>query len=53
MCILSGCDYLENLPGIGLSKAKKLLKSVKKSDVEEVSSFRVHLSVESFYFRVR
>ncbi len=37
MCILSGCDYLENLPGIGLGKAKKLLKTVKKSDIEQVS----------------
>ena len=36
MCILSGCDYLENLPGIGLGKAKKFLKTVKKSDIELV-----------------
>lgn len=26
MCILSGCDYLESLPGIGLKKALKFLK---------------------------
>lgn len=25
MCILSGCDYLSNLPGIGLKKAQKAL----------------------------
>lgn len=25
MCILSGCDYLPNLPGIGLKTAHKLL----------------------------
>lgn len=37
MCILSGCDYLENLPGIGLGKAKKLLKTINKSDIELVS----------------
>jgi 5'-3' exonuclease len=37
MCILSGCDYLENLPGIGLGKAKKFLKSIKKNDIEQVS----------------
>lgn len=36
MCILSGCDYLESLPGIGLGKAKKLLKTVKKSDIDHV-----------------
>lgn len=38
MCILSGCDYLENLPGIGLGKAKKLLKTVQKSDIDHVSN---------------
>ena len=38
MCILSGCDYLENLPGIGLGKAKKLLKSINKTDIEPVIS---------------
>jgi 5'-3' exonuclease len=36
MCILSGCDYLENLPGIGLGKAKKFLKSINKNDIEQV-----------------
>ncbi|CAF0844666.1 unnamed protein product [Brachionus calyciflorus] len=36
MCILSGCDYLENLPGIGLGKAKKLLKSINKSDIDYI-----------------
>ncbi|RNA40270.1 exonuclease 1-like [Brachionus plicatilis] len=36
MCILSGCDYLENLPGIGLGKAKKLLKSITKSDIDYI-----------------
>ena len=38
MCILSGCDYLENLPGIGLGKAKKLLKTIQKSEIEQVIS---------------
>jgi exonuclease-1 len=37
MCILSGCDYLENLPGIGLGKAKKLLRQTKKTEIELVS----------------
>lgn len=36
MCILSGCDYLENLPGIGLGKAKKLLKQTRKTDIDAV-----------------
>ncbi|CAD1480466.1 unnamed protein product, partial [Heterotrigona itama] len=26
MCILSGCDYLPSLPGIGLNKARKFIK---------------------------
>ena len=26
MCILSGCDYLASVPGIGLGKALKLMK---------------------------
>lgn len=26
MCILSGCDYLSNLPGVGLKKAYILIK---------------------------
>ena len=25
MCILSGCDYLESLPGIGLGQSKKVI----------------------------
>ena len=37
MCILSGCDYLESLPGIGLGKAKKLLKLVQKNEIEPVN----------------
>lgn len=36
MCILSGCDYLENLPGIGLGKAKKFLKSIQKTEIDKV-----------------
>ncbi len=26
MCILSGCDYLPSIPGIGLAKASKLMR---------------------------
>lgn len=32
MCILSGCDYLQSLPGMGLKKAHALLKKFKKYD---------------------
>lgn len=44
MCILSGCDYLANLPGIGLGKAKKLLKSIQKSDIDKVSLLKVAIT---------
>ncbi|KAI9488331.1 PIN domain-like protein [Zychaea mexicana] len=32
MCILSGCDYLASLPGIGLKSAHKLLKKYRTTD---------------------
>ncbi|ELU04231.1 hypothetical protein CAPTEDRAFT_95129 [Capitella teleta] len=33
MCMLSGCDYHANLPGIGLSKACKAMKLTRQIDV--------------------
>lgn len=38
MCILSGCDYLPSLHGIGLGKACKLLRLAKEPDITKVSS---------------
>lgn len=32
MCILSGCDYLQSLPGMGLKKAHALMKKFKTYD---------------------
>lgn len=32
MCILSGCDYLQSLPGMGLKKAHALIKKFKSHD---------------------
>ena len=32
MCILSGCDYLDSLPGMGLKTANKLLRKFKTVD---------------------
>ena len=32
MCIISGCDYLPNLPGIGLQKAKFLMTAFSEGD---------------------
>ena len=31
MCILSGCDYLPSVPGIGLTTAHKLMKKYAKN----------------------
>lgn len=36
MCILSGCDYLPSLHGIGLGKACKLLRLTKDPDILKV-----------------
>ena len=36
MCILSGCDYLPSLPGIGLGKANKLFKLTRQTDMTTV-----------------
>lgn len=37
MCILSGCDYLESLPGIGLMKACKFIKLTEDPDIYRVT----------------
>ncbi len=36
MCILSGCDYLPSLPGIGLGKASKVFKISRQTDMNLV-----------------
>ncbi|KAH9487687.1 Rad2 nuclease [Bulinus truncatus] len=36
MCILSGCDYLPSLPGIGLNKACKVFKTARQSDLTQL-----------------
>ena len=36
MCILSGCDYLASLPGIGLNKACKFVLRNTDSDIHKV-----------------
>ncbi|XP_017015640.2 exonuclease 1 [Drosophila takahashii] len=33
MCILSGCDYLDSLPGIGLAKACKFILKTEQEDM--------------------
>lgn len=37
MCILSGCDYLPSLSGIGLAKACKVFKLARQTDLKVVS----------------
>ncbi|XP_050100436.1 exonuclease 1 [Anopheles aquasalis] len=34
MCILSGCDYLESLPGIGLAKACRFILKTEDPDIK-------------------
>ncbi|XP_068105390.1 exonuclease 1 isoform X2 [Hyperolius riggenbachi] len=36
MCILSGCDYLPSIHGVGLAKASKLLKIANNPDIVQV-----------------
>ncbi|XP_046388369.1 uncharacterized protein LOC124157574 [Ischnura elegans] len=38
MCVLSGCDYLPSLPGIGLAKAKKFVNSTSSPDISQALS---------------
>ena len=38
LCILSGCDYLSSLPGIGLGKASKVFKKARQTDIKQVRS---------------
>lgn len=36
MCILSGCDYLDNIAGIGLVKAKKIMSKTQITNIDLV-----------------
>lgn len=38
MCILSGCDYLKSLPGIGLAKACKFIKKTADDNIKRVAT---------------
>ena len=37
MCILSGCDYLASLPGIGLKKASRIFQRSRQEDMKMVT----------------
>lgn len=50
MCILSGCDYLQSLPGMGLKKAHALMKKFKNHEnvnCSLVKLMRSFVSVDS------
>lgn len=37
MCIMSGCDYLSSLPGIGLAKARQFITATQDPSIANVS----------------
>lgn len=39
MCILSGCDYLPSIPGIGLARACKVFKNARQPDIRQVRNY--------------
>ena len=52
MCIMSGCDYLPSLNGIGLGKASKVFKLARQADLKIVSvntNYRLLNIIESGY----
>ena len=42
MCILSGCDYLQNLRGVGLKKAMSVFQLTRQSDMNVVSPMKMY-----------
>lgn len=36
MCILSGCDYLPSMSGVGLKKALKFISRTQETDINKV-----------------
>ncbi|KAF7989790.1 hypothetical protein HCN44_008464 [Aphidius gifuensis] len=47
MCILSGCDYLSSLPGIGLSKALKFVKNSESDILKSLPRIGSYLNMKS------
>lgn len=37
MCILSGCDYLPSIPGVGLIKARQFITRTSDPDIYKVN----------------
>ena len=51
MCILSGCDYLPSVKGIGLHKAIKLLR--KSSTIDNVGSCTINVDCKSTFINIQ
>lgn len=51
MCILSGCDYLPSLPGIGLNKAKKFISRNTDCDIHRVNCF-IYIYISTNYLNL-
>ncbi|KAF6204911.1 hypothetical protein GE061_019076 [Apolygus lucorum] len=48
MCILSGCDYLPSLPGIGLGKACKFIKRTAETNISRaLTKLGAHLNMSN------
>jgi 5'-3' exonuclease len=52
MCILSGCDYLDNITGIGLVKAKKIMSKTQITDIELVILLQIFFKLYSLLFKI-
>ena len=50
MCILSGCDYLQSLKGIGLRKAFKFFNRKTQDDINVVISVYLLILVQVIEF---
>jgi len=48
ICILSGCDYLPSLPGIGLGKARKFITRNTDHNIHRVSCYLCKFSSKFF-----
>ena len=48
ICIMAGCDYLSNIPGIGIKKAKQYWQKTRHTDIRLVMLFS--LLIYTFIF---
>ena len=48
MCVMSGCDYLPSLPGVGIKKAHALMRRFKRMTSVAVAAVRGHARPEKY-----